>query len=296
MRSRLTDPGTVVVGLESAAGAPGAVHLGWRLARAAQAPLRVVSAVSDPIVDVVAAGVGIDVGKHHERLVARRRAELTAALDPVLPLDVLTGAISVHLGRAEQVIAHQAHRFDAGLVVLAGVFPTGGERPAGVARHLLRTLKRPVVLSGSRAGDIGPVVAGVDVSFAAEPTLRFAEDLSRLLGTGFEAVHVVAHPDVPVEWAGSPRAAKGLADTGARAALEMMDALLPEDVPRRIASGEVLATLRAEAENDPAALLVVGDQGRGWIHRRVVGSTTEGLLTECSAALAVLPLVRPDPT
>ncbi|NNF37697.1 MAG: universal stress protein [Gemmatimonadetes bacterium] len=296
MRHRIDDLGTVVVGLESAAGAASAVHLGWRLAQAAKATLRVVSAVSDPIVDVVTAGVGLDAASHHEGLIARRRAELTTALDPIVPSEVLNAVITVDLGRAEQVIAHQAHRFDAALVVLAGAFPSGGERPAGVARHLLRTLKRPVVLSGPRAGDIGRVVAAVDVSFAAEPTFRFAADLSRLLGTEFEVVHVVAHPDVPVEWAGSPHAAEGLADSGVRAATEMMTTLLSEDVPRRISRGEVLATLRAEAEDDAGALLVVGDQGRGWIHRRIVGSTTEALLTECSAALAVLPLVRPDPT
>ncbi|MBT8404311.1 MAG: universal stress protein, partial [Gemmatimonadetes bacterium] len=90
--------------------------------------------------------------------------------------------------------------------------------------------------------------------------------------------------------------AEVLADAEERAGLEMLDTLLPEDVSRRSLRGDALATLRAVAEDDAGALLVVGDQGRGWIHRRIVGSTTEALLTECSAALAVLPLVRPDPT
>ena len=64
---------------------------------------------------------------------------------------------------------------------------------------------------------------------------------------------------------------------------------LPERAERVLVRGQTSAVLKAMAEEHPGTLLVLGAQGRGWMDRLLIGSTTESLLSALPSSLAVIP-------
>jgi nucleotide-binding universal stress UspA family protein len=109
------------------------------------------------------------------------------------------------------------------------------------------------------------VLAAIDNSLAAQPTLGLAQLLAELFGADVDAVHVLVDGD-------------GIVQKAAAAA----------GIDVRTLSGRVVETLAREAEPDDVAAMVLGSRGRPHSRRRV-GQTAFSVLETMEKPLAVVP-------
>lgn len=287
---------SVLVGVDGSAEASEAAVLSRELARAAGGSLRLVTAAEQVIAEVVAIRSGIPTDRLHEALLDAAREQARRALAQDFTPDELDTALIARLGRPEHVMVEMAREVSADLLVV------GGRRhgaPAawfdrGTAHHLLRVCDAPVLVTGPGAHDIERVIAAVDLSFAAASAIGVGTRLASLLEVPFEVLHVVARarlqlsPDVYAH-VDSEDVARREAEHAEGALRE----LLPEGVRRTIVRGDVVTSIR-HAVGERPSLLVLGAQGRGWIDRLLLGSTTENLLSSLPCSLVIVPST-PEP-
>lgn len=286
----------VIVGVDGSPEAADAVRFARRLVRASGGELHLVAAAQELSVEVAAVRARLPVGRVQEALVWSARKRALAGLDGVVEPDEAEEALRVRIGRPEHVLAEMGSELGADLVVLGGRRHRGPGSwlNRGTALHLLRTGTRPVVVTGPDGGDVQRVVAAVDVSFATEPTVKAASRLGELLDLPVQALHVPRWPDLPK----GVRVALDLRPPGPELEREAeieLRAVAPPSVPLTVQRGEVVPILLRAAREAPPPLLVLGAQGRGWIDRLLLGSTTEALLDELPCTLAIVPS-SPDPS
>lgn len=285
---------SVVVGVDDSSAARDAAVLGRTLARAAGGTLHLVTAVSDPLADVAAVRHRLDVDRLHALLVERARETSEANLRDTFDPPHLAEILRVRLGRPEHVLEETGRRVGASIFVVGGRHhdPSGSWIRRGTAHHLLRTWDRPVLVTGPGAPTIGRVLAAVDLSAAARPTIGAGTDLAELLDAELEVLHVAGYADPPEGW--DPGLEVDSLQEGAENVLAgEIWPLLPDGARCRVERGAPLPTIREAAREDGSTLLVVGAQGRGRIHRLLLGSTTEALLAELPCSLAVIPVPPP---
>jgi nucleotide-binding universal stress UspA family protein len=273
-----------------------AAVLGRRLAEAAGGSLRLVAGAAQAIVAVAATRAGIDADRLGEALLQAATEKATAGLRDAFATTELDNLLTARLGQPEQVLRDVARELGADLLVLGGHRKRGLPwLRRGTAGRLLRVCDAPVIVTGPAGPLVEHVVAAVDRSFAAAPTVEAARAVAGLLGAPLDVVHVVAEPLLPPSLGLDldPEEFVRREEEDARAELEP---LLPADTALTVRRGEVLASLQEMVERTPAMLLAVGAQGRGWVHRLVMGSTTETLLAELPASLIVIPASPPSST
>jgi nucleotide-binding universal stress UspA family protein len=245
------------------------------------APCRLIHAIPD-VWAVDAVGIA-------ELVVEHERRRIAAALRDVVPADALA-AIEIKIGRPAHVLAESAA--GAQLVVLGAKPHSALARGLGgsTAHYLVRTRDVPVLVV---ALDVWPpqrILAAVDLSYAAEPTIAAARRLAQSTGARLRVMHVVE----PVHAA---RVTGVRLDYEAmyRASLEHFNRLtaglteieVRDRVMRRGPAADMVAE---EAAGWSADVVVVGSHGKGWIERMLVGSATESLLARLPASLLIVPV------
>lgn len=284
------DGSPVVVGVEDADESRDAAGLGYRIANASDAPLHLVNAVHDPLVDIAIGRLGLDAVAARERLTSQALRAVRDALQSAVPPVVLQDQLVVRIGRSEHILAAYVREVDAGLVVIGGKSRSGlkSRMGKGTARHLLRTTGSPLLVTGPGALEIGRVLVSLDLSQEGPRTLRFASWLAGLLGVELGAVHVVddtvvrIHRELPFDL-------EQVVACGKKQAMETIWPLLSPETSRELLVGPVTESLSRLSRESGPSLLVLGSHGLGRVSRWLLGSTTEALLEELPTSLAIVP-------
>jgi nucleotide-binding universal stress UspA family protein len=282
----------IVVGVDGSSESLRAAAMARRIAEAAGVRLQVTHAVPEARLAKVIGPVPVYVSGLFAQAMADTRRDLAARLkDVVAPATLRT--LDVRAGRAARVLAESVARRRAGLVVL------GGKRHGRISRavrgstahYLARVLDIPMLVTAGAGSSLRRVLVAVDLSTAAGRTLASGVALARALGARVRMLHVME----PLRYAHVVlRAPDGTALLErSRATLARLVARfgIPESdtIVRR---GGATDTIVAEAGAWRADLIVVGSQGKGFVDRLLIGSTTESLLERLPASLLIVPVAR----
>jgi nucleotide-binding universal stress UspA family protein len=190
------------------------------------------------------------------------------------------------------VLAERAKQHRATLVVLGRKRRGPLERALSgrTAHYLVRALDIPILL-GTRSS-IRRVLAAIDVSPAAAPTLEEARRLASALGAELRVLHVVSPVRYPRVVPRAPD--RKLLERQAAEAFERFASELGVTAGERtVRRGSPETEIAAEAARWKADVVVVGSHGKGFVDRLLIGSTAEWLLDRlATASLLVVPAGR----
>ncbi|HYL22736.1 MAG TPA: universal stress protein [Gemmatimonadales bacterium] len=285
----------VVVGVDDSPAAAGAAALGWRLAAAAGTSCHLVHVVHDPGTAfasmMMPTSSGELAGPLRELVGPRLRAALGASVPPQA-----FGTLAIRIGRPAMMLKLEAEKLGAGLVLLGGKHHLALRRWLGsnTARDAARLLNVPVLVTKGAPARLGRVLVGVDLSYAAEPTIREAERFARLAATKLRAIHVLEPLTSMPELAQFVDQRQFNSDRVAILEDDIWPLLGLPGAERTMRAGDPAVALTAEAAEWQADLLVVGSHGKGWVDRQLLGSTTERLLDQLPVSLLVVPVHRAD--
>jgi nucleotide-binding universal stress UspA family protein len=280
----------IVAGVDSSPESARAAAVATDVARAAGTTCHLVHVTGDQWSALAIAEMPERAQEFRESLVAREREGVERALWGVVPPEVIQRMI-VRVGRAAAVLKRIAAERGAGLVVMGGKHHSALARwLAGSTSHdMVRTTDVPVLITGDSRAPIRRVLAAVDLSAAARPTIEAAERLAGLFGA---AVRVVcALEPLPV----IPEAPNYdlshyyamMEDQIAHEVWPLVKAPRAEKVTRY---GTAVDAILQEAADWRADLVVVGSHGKGWVDRLLIGSVTERLLNRLPTSLLVVPV------
>jgi nucleotide-binding universal stress UspA family protein len=282
----------IIVGLDGSREASQAATFAYHLAAAAGTTCHVVHAAPDPwMAGTTTARPELAV-QYQGALEERARAELLERLRGTSIAEAGRDLL-VRFGRPVRVLQQLIDEVGAELVVLGGKRHAALERWFGgtTALNAVRALAVPVLVLRHPPPRFERVLAAVDVSAAAGPTIAAAERLAAVFGASVRVISAVE--PVPATLQGPP--------TDATAYYALWEDLLRREVWPLIraegAQGVVRHGPAAEAiEHDaaawPADLLVVGSHGKGWVDRLMLGTLTERLLNRLPTSLLVVPVAR----
>jgi nucleotide-binding universal stress UspA family protein len=278
----------IVIGVDASSEAAQAAVFGCRLAQAVGTTCHLVHAIPDPWIAGAELGVPPDIERLREAFAARARLEIAAALRAAgmaEPQDVL-----VRFGRSTRVLADAAAERQAGLVALGGKRHPALQRWLGgsTAHNAARALPVPLLVTRGHVHELRHVLVAVDLSGAAEPTLRAAERLAGIWDADLRVVTVL-EPLPAVPGATVPQWVEFSSlweETLKRDVWSLVRRPRTQTVMRH---GAVMDVLRREVADWRADLLVVGSHGKGWVDRVILGSVTERLLNELPTSLVVVP-------
>jgi nucleotide-binding universal stress UspA family protein len=284
----------IVVGVDGSPESRGALELASELAHAARAKLVAVYALPDLWLAGNLDQTPIILPAVYEALVRDGRAAIRTFLHDALPA-ARHLSLEVRTGTAATAIAAVARRQRAGLVVLGGKHHAALARGLGrsTAHYLVRTLDVPLLVADQSSATVTRVLAAVDLSAAAAPTIQAAAGLAALLGARLRVVHVVEPlrvlylPIAPLDQEGFERLSRETFDR----LLEAFPQIGADD--RVVRTGMAAETIAEEVAAWRPNVLVLGSHGKGWVNRLLVGSTTERLLNVLPTSLLVIPTGRP---
>ncbi len=201
----------------------------------------------------------------------------------------------VRVGQAAVVIREVVTELGAGLVVLGGKHHTAlGRLVVGSTAHTLaRTIDVPLLVTAPGPWPVKQIVAAIDLSDAADPTIMTAVRFAEMLGAKLHVLHAVEPlpviPDTPLRFND---------DEVFEQAQEYLERYVwPRvDYPgatKALRRGTAAETIAAEAADRGANLVVVGSHGKGWVDRILIGSITERVLTALPTSVLVVPVVGP---
>ncbi|HUL48862.1 MAG TPA: universal stress protein [Gemmatimonadales bacterium] len=279
----------IVVGVDSSPEAAWAASFGAELAKTAGTSCHLVHAVRD----VLTAFALAELPEQAQEL---SESHLTHAKDDVQHglWGVVAPEIAEHLvirpGRPTVVLKEIATTLDAGLIVLGGKHHTALERwfAGSTALNVARTTDVPLLVTGGNRGPIRRILAAVDQSYAAQPTIKTAERLATLLGA--ELRIVCAYEPLPI----LPDAPGYDVDSYYRmldehVQREVWPLVLHPKAEKVTRHGLALDVITREVAEWPADLVVVGSHGKGFVDRLLIGSVTERLLNQLPTSLLVVP-------
>lgn len=222
------------------------------------------------------------------------RATVVADLGDELPADLLEG-LEVRTGRATTVIREVVADTDAQLVVLGGKHhSTLGRWVVGSTAHsLVRTLDVPLFVSAEGHIPVRRIVVAVDLSGAAEPTVKAAVRFARVFDAELHVLHVVEPlpiiPETPLRFSDD--------DVHEQAERHLERYLWPEidyePATTSLRRGSAAETISLEARERAADLVVLGSHGKGWVDRILIGSVTERVLSALPTSVLVVPVLGP---
>jgi nucleotide-binding universal stress UspA family protein len=145
------------------------------------------------------------------------------------------------------------------------------------------------------------VLAAVDLSTAAAPTLAVAARFAQMLEADLSALHVVEPFPPPLDpLLGPLQPPPNIADdeTRLRTATQTLDHVVwpahrYPNTERLMRRGPAAETIAEAARAWQADVLVVGTHGRNFIERLLLGSVTNQLLSDLPMSLLVVPTLRP---
>jgi nucleotide-binding universal stress UspA family protein len=276
---------SILVGVDATPESARAAALGWAIARQSHARFRLVHVEPETASDA--------------QVLARDAVE--TALRRTVPQPVINH-LEIHLGPVADVLADLA--LDAELLVLGGKHHTAlGRWLVGSTVHrLVRTATVPMLIAGPvNTGLPRRVLAAVDLSTAAAPTLACAARFARMLEADLGALHVVEPLPPPLDpLLGPLQPAPSIMDDEPRlraAAQVLGQAVWPAHryptADRLMRRGPAAETIAEAARDWQADVLVVGSHGRNFIERLLLGSVADQLLNDLPMSLLVVPALRP---
>jgi nucleotide-binding universal stress UspA family protein len=278
----------ILVGVDATLEAARAASFGERMAEVAGTRCVLLHVVSTPLPPPgVWSTTPVSGGPTRE---ARARETVLHALwGTVTPR--LLQRLEVRSGRAPVVLRETAAELEADAIVLGRKRHTvvGQWLGYSTALHLARTADVPLLVT-SGASLPTRVLAAVDTSAAARPTLEAAQRYATLCGAELRVVSVVEL--LPVS--GDVLAASFDPSTyydNARAEIErdVWPLVTMPAAHKQLRFGHPIETILDETEAWSADLVVVGTHGRGWVERTLLGSVTERLLRLLPTSMLVVP-------
>ncbi len=297
----------ILVGYDGSDGANAAVELVGALASASGAPVLLVTAVPD--IRAVRSAWGalvLDSAADIDRdLTAQAEATLAAPLARLRALGVRCDSL-VARGRAPQVIASEASRVGAGLVVVGsrGLGPIRSAVLGSVSQEVVDLARCPVLVA--RGPRIARIILGTDGSPGAEAAERV---LASLPIAGRVPVRVVSVAEVlrPLATGIAPTLyAEALAwQAEYEAEARRQQLRVAEDAAERFRAAGIDAEASVHT-GDPAAelltvadaptdLVVVGTRGLTGMKRLALGSVARRVLHHAKASVLVTRLPTPAP-
>lgn len=282
----------VVVGVDPTPESAAAVHLGWQIARAAKTQCHLVHAVGQTQTIPIVAASPAEQERLTQKVADLARQKLVDALSGHVPAEAFR-QLEIVMGNPTWAIGEAAHRHRAYLVVLGGKHHAAVARWFGgsTAHHAVRTLDVPMIVNWSPRAAERRVLAAVDLSYAAAAVIAEARRISSL----FESQLRVLHAIEPVPFFGElalpvdELVFQQTAETRFRKLIADMFGDTPDfEVTTRRGSAD--GAIRAEAGEWDPDLVVVGTHGTNWVHRVLVGSTTERLLNRLPTSLLIVPV------
>jgi nucleotide-binding universal stress UspA family protein len=284
---------SLLVGVDASPESAHAAALASAVAGRAGIECRLVHAVTDygPVFSVPEATISVPALNEAAQISARKLVDYS--LEGVVPLQVRR-SLEVRAGRASTVLAEEARRYGSGMVVL------GAKRHGALARiggttitHLVRLGSVPVLAVERHVLGIRRVLACVDLSEAARPTIEAAECCADLFGAELR----VMHSTEPLPVVPGFRMSLGEDEYYRRTRAGVEEAITPlitrPGTDLTIRRGRAAAAIVTEAARWPADLVVVGSHGKGWVDRLLIGSTSERIMQLLPAATLVVPCMAP---
>jgi nucleotide-binding universal stress UspA family protein len=137
------------------------------------------------------------------------------------------------------------------------------------------------------------IVAAVDLSDAAGPTIQGAERLAGLFGAALHFTHVVEPlpiiPDTPLQY-NDDEVFRRSEEHLAQYVWPLIGHPGATTSTRRGTAADAIA---AEVAERRAEVVVLGSHGKGWVDRMLIGSVTERVLAALPCSLFVVPVVGP---
>jgi nucleotide-binding universal stress UspA family protein len=283
----------IVVGVDSSAAAAEAVRVGWTIADRVGVSCRLVHATPEAWTVPTAPHTSTE---QPDLLNAAVREAAKSAVRDSLGGDVPAGAldmIEVRTGRAATAICDCAHEMQAGLVVLGGKHHTTLGRWVGgsTAHTLVRCLDMPLLVTAHTPMPVKQVLASVDLSDAAGPTIQQAERIARLFDARLHVVHIVEPlpiiPDTPLQFNDE--------EVFRRSEEHLERYIWPRieypNTTKSLRRGTAVDTITAEVADRHAEIVVLGSHGKGWVDRILIGSVTERVLSMLPCSILVVPVV-----
>lgn len=202
----------------------------------------------------------------------------------------------VEAGDPSSVLLHVAEAEAAELIVVGtrGRSPLAAALLGSVSSAAVSRARCPVLVVPPQGRlESGPVVCAVDDSPAAEESVRVARRLSDRLGTDLLLAHAVASAPVPSASA-VPGGQAELVRSERKRAEELLALLAFEhgfgtDVERRVAFGSEADAIAQLADEEDAALIVIGARGRGALRTALGGSLSLEVVAASPVPVLVVP-------
>jgi nucleotide-binding universal stress UspA family protein len=288
----------IVVGVDASYEAVLAATVAVDLAARAGVPCQLVHAVREFwFTGVGSAEITSQTAEFNRAIVQEARAHVTQALKAEIPASLIDSLI-IEGGNPAEVINRVAERLGAQLIVLGGKHHSALGRwlSGSTSLNVARTATLPVLVTAGARLPIRHVMAAVDLSAAAGPTLDLAHRFATLLRTELQVLSVFE--PLPVFSDGAVPA------IDSTRYYELCEETLQKDLGPRLETwggsltirhGSPVATILREATLWPAGLLVVGSHGKTWAQRLLLGSVTEKLLNHLPASVLVVPVAVTAP-
>lgn len=279
---------TIVVGIDASAAGLNAARSGVWLAERMKARCRLVHAVADAWMMVPPPEIGLTgMGSFQRASVNDARSLMLQTLAGMVP-PAVADLLEAAPGRSASVVSDAAHRDNAKLVVLGGKHHHGLERLLGsTVTDLLRMTDVPLLVSDRGMSRMERILVAADLSDAAIPAIRAAQDWAEMFNASLRLLHVAEA--MPSPGSGMPRSEEDFQ----RAADDVRRRLIPHltlaGSSIMIRPGPAAAVIATEAEMWNADLVVVGSHGKGFVDRLILGSTSEQMLRLLVAPTLVVP-------
>jgi nucleotide-binding universal stress UspA family protein len=220
---------------------------------------------------------------------AHERDRVQHALWGMVPAADLERII-IRIGEPAPALKAVVHEVGAELVVLGGRRHSVASRwlAGSTGLEVARTTDVPFLVIGGARTPVRHVLAAVDVSIAAAPTIATAERYATLLDAELRVISVLERPaEVPGE--PSYHTAEYYNELEAQVIQHVWPLVTVLAAERFVRYGAPLQLITEEADAWGADLVVVGSHGKGWAGRLLIGSVTEQLLNQLPASLLVVP-------
>jgi nucleotide-binding universal stress UspA family protein len=278
----------VVVGVDASLEAARAATFGERLAERTGARCVLLHVVKTPVPPPAAqAEAGAPRGQSRE---AHARETVLHAMWGVVSPRLLE-KLEVRPGRVPVTLRQVAVETEAEVIVLGRKRHTvvGQWLGHSTALHLARTAEVPVLVTCTGALP-ARILAAVDTSAAARPTLEAAEHYAAACGAELRVLSVVELLPVDGDVVAASFDPSAYYDS-ARTEIErdLWPLVTAAGAQKQLRFGHPIETILDEAEAWSADLVVMGTHGRGWIERTLLGSVTEHVLRLLPCSVLVVP-------
>ncbi len=280
---------SVIVGVDGSEESARAAGLAASIANRAGASCRLVHVISDYTSALSIPEMALDIKAINDAAEESARRLLDLSLGGQVSVG-MRRALEIRTGRPAVVLADLAKRAGAEVVVLGGKHRERLARLAGsTVTNLVRLSTVPVLATADAVpATINRVLAAVDLSDAAAPTIRAAERWAVMLGAHLRIMHA-AEPMQAVPGFYQQLDREQFYRTAQQKAEAQIGKLVsgPEEIVVR--PGRAAAAIATEVKEWGADLVVVGSHGKGWVDRLLIGSTSERLVDLLPAAVLVVP-------